>query len=470
MAAITVRTPSSTLLAVDASRMAGVMPWPRGISGSSLSATARRLDPPTAPAVNLAGGPVRLTATTGFSQTRVAPRDLDLGLWVANPEAGTTIADLGPLHAGQRTYRGALAELCSGGCRLAGLGLIQTRGRGAPYTGTARVTLTGFSVRSAEATWVRLAADLFPGGWRATAAGVRIVPRAAGGLTFVLPAAATGQYTTAVGFAGSPMAAPADHPGSLPGAVTSEVQSLNGITGTGGAVPGQGLDGNTLNILPAVTASALPRVGSNAVMVDLDLLQRSQVDPTSTYAVDEVWLGPGAPGDALARLQAAGLRVDRAQKALTVSHELNRSAPALADDFLLVATIFALFAAAASTLGALGANTRERATELTALEVGGVSRRALAGSLALESGALALTALFGVGAGVVAALMAIPSLPELGSPAVIPLRYGLPGGLVAAVSGAVVVVILLAGALVSAVLVRRMSPALLRVAPNDSAG
>ncbi len=148
--------------------------------------------------------------------------------------------------------------------------------------------------------------------------------------------------------------------------------------------------------------------------------------------------------------------------------ELERSGPALADDFLVVATIAALLAAAASTLGALGATARQRATELTALEVGGVRRRVLARALALESVVLAVTALFGAGAGVLAAVMALPSLPELATPSAIPLHYGLPGGLVLAVSAAVVLVVLVASGAVGAALIQRMSPVLLRSAPNDA--
>jgi hypothetical protein len=169
-------------------------------------------------------------------------------------------------------------------------------------------------------------------------------------------------------------------------------------------------------------------------------------------------------------LRASGLQVHNVQTAAAVFAQLQRSGPALADDFLLIATIVALLAAAASTLSALGANSRERATELTALEAGGVPRRALAGSMVFESAVLAGTALFGAAAGVLAATMTIPALPELGIPAAIPLRYGLPEGWVAAVSLALVLVIALTSAAVITVVVRRMSPALLRLAPNDSTG
>jgi hypothetical protein len=344
--------------------------------------------------------------------------------------------------------------------------LIPAPGRNVPSSGGVRLTVNDLSVRSAPATWAPIAADLFPRGWLPAAGGVQVKSNGTAGLTFVIPASAAAAYAGATAYASSPMASPADHPAVLPGAVTSEVQSING--GLTGTVPAEGLDGSTLNVGSAVTASALPRMGSNAVMVDLRLLARAEVGVTTPYAVDEVWLGPDAPPGALARLRAAGLRVGTVETASAEFQRLQRAGPALADDFLLVATIVALFAAAASTLATLGANARQRATELTALEVAGVPRRVLAGSLTLESAILAATALFGAAAGVVAALMAIPAVPELSSASIIPLQYGLPTGLVAAVSASVVAVILVASGVAAAVLARRMSPVLLRMAPNDS--
>jgi putative ABC transport system permease protein len=463
MPAIQITTPSSTVLAVDASRLAATLPWPHGISRTTLTATGRLLAPPTAPTINLPDAPVRLTATAVVSGPSRAFKNLEVGLWTFNPQAGTTIADLGRLHTGVWSYGAALGDACAGGCRLAGLGVIPAPGQDAPTAGTVRFTVTHLA---AGAPLTPRAFDQFARGWRSGDSSIQIQSGGGGGLTFVVPAAAIANYTGAVGFATAPMVSPADHPTVLPAAVTTEIQEINGVAGVRIA----GLDGNTFTVDSAVIATALPRVGGDAAMVDLDLLSRSQVDPTVPETADQVWLGPAAPSDAIARLQDAGLRIDRIETAAAVLHQLDQSAPALADDFLLVATIVALLAAAASTLGALGANTRQRATELTALELTGVPRTVLARSLALESTVLALTALFGAAGGVLAAIIAIPSLPELGVPASIPLQYGLPGGLVVAVSAAVVAVILLATAAVATVLVHRMSPILLRMAPNDSAG
>jgi hypothetical protein len=266
-----------------------------------------------------------------------------------------------------------------------------------------------------------------------------------------------------------PMAAPRDHPATLPGAVTQEVVAVNAAGSTGATVPAQGVDGQTLAVRPAVVASALPGLGADAVMVDLDLLARSQIDATLRETSDEVWLGPATPPDTLSRLAHAGLRIDRVQRAAEQFTRLQRGGPALADDFLLLAALAALLAAGTSTLATLGANTRGRAAELTALEVSGVARRTLAGSLILEAGILAGTALFGVIAGIVSALLAVPALPQTSGTDLAPLHYPLPIGLIVGVAVAIAAVVLAAGAGVGAVLMRRMSPSILRAVTNDLA-
>jgi hypothetical protein len=468
MAAIALHTQSSDVLAVDASRLRTALSWPAGISKSSIDATARALAPPTAPEVTLTGSRLRVQAsTTGAGAAAAALQDVDLSAWVSNPQSGTAIVDLGTLHSGSFRYDGSIETYCPGGCRLAGLGVVPAVGHHAPHSGTIRVTVAGMSVQSASGASTPVAADLTARGWRSSSNGVGVAATA-GRLKLVIPAVSTATYTSAVGSFIPPMASVTDHPQVIPGAVTTELASINGVSAFGNPVPTQGLDGQTLSVHAAVMTSAVPRLGTDALMVDLTLLSRVQVNPTSSDATDEVWLGPAAPPNALARLGAAGLTVDSVDRASTVFQALERSGPALADDFMLVATIVALLAAAASTLGAVGATTRQRATELAVLQVGGIRRRVLARSLALESVVLAATALFGTAAGILAAVMAVPSLPELSSPSLVPLHYGLPGVLVALVTVAVVLTVIVATGAVGVYLIRQISPSLLRTAPNDA--
>ncbi|HTX45083.1 MAG TPA: FtsX-like permease family protein [Solirubrobacteraceae bacterium] len=470
MAAVALTTASSNVLAVDVSRLRAALSWPAGISHATIAALARALSPPTPPAVSLTGSALRVTASISSTRPGAGLADLDLAAWVANPQDGTSIIDLGQAHAGAFGYGASIAAACPAGCQLSGLGLVPALGHRAPSSGTFRVTVTSMSVRSASGTEAPIAADLSTNGWRSSATGVQVTGSAGGGLAFVVPASEVAAYASAVGSFISPMASVADYPQVLPGAATSELESINPAATTGGVIPSQGLDGGTLTVRAAVTTSSIPRLGDDALMVNLTLLSHAQVNPTSPDATDQVWLGPSAPANALARLRAAGLTIDSVDRASSVFQALQRSGPALADDFMLVATIVALLAAAASTLGAVGATARQRATELAVLEVSGIRKLVLARSLAFESVVLAATALFGTAAGIVAAVMAIPSLPELASPSLVPLQYGLPGVLVALVTVAVILTVLVSTGVVALFLIRRMSPLLLRTAPNDATG
>jgi putative ABC transport system permease protein len=461
MAAIGVHTQSTTLLAVDPARLSATTSWPRGISAHSLRSVTRLLAPSTVSAVQLPEAPFRVTARTAYTKPHTS---VHLGAWVFDAAGGTAVLDLGALHSGEGVYRGELSLLCPGGCQLDGLGLLPAVGRSLP-AGSVRVGISHVSTRLSDGSWRDVIADLVPGGWRAEATGVQVGPSRGAGFTLTATPAAIAADGDATGAITSPMVAPADHPQTLPGVATTELESLN--AGTAGPVVTQGLDGNTINVRPAASATALPRVGGDAVMVNLGFLAAAQVGPTIPGATDEVWLGPRAPHDVMARLRAAGLRPTGELSSASVFSQLERSGPAFADDFLLVATIAALLVAAASTLGTLGTTTRERAAELTSLEVAGVPRPVLARSLGLESAILILTALCGAGAGVVAALLAVPSLPELTSATFAPLQYGLPAGLLALVTLVVVLAVALVAASVSMVLVRRMSPALLRTVTDD---
>ena len=195
----------------------------------------------------------------------------------------------------------------------------------------------------------------------------------------------------------------------------------------------QGLDGNTID-----RASGDHRDSAAAARLQRGVrrsgtLERSQVRPTFGQASAQVWLGPSAPADAVSRLRAAGLQIDAVDRSSTLISQAGHSGPALAYDFMLLATLVALLVAAVGTFSVLAAGSRQRATEMVALEVTGVRRSILARSLAIEAAILALTALFGVMAGAGTAAIVLPSLPQLAAPTDTPLSYALPVLLILAV-------------------------------------
>jgi hypothetical protein len=467
MAAETVVTPSSTLLAVDATRLARIAAWPRGISRSSAAAVSHALQPPEAPEVLVPSGVVEVTASTVASPD-VPVGELQLSLWVSNPSAGTTIVNLGTLHRGPGLYGASVAGFCPGGCRLAGVAVTPAVGAQPPASGQIRLTVFGIESRTTASTAVPLAGDLFVGGWRSANSGARITFASSRAVVLTASMQAVTGYAGATGSASAPMAMPADHPDVLPAVVTADDEASNGGASAPGGIPVEGLDGNTLNVDPVVTALAVPQLGADAAIVDLDLLARAQVDPTSPYTVDQVWLGPSAPPTLIDRLQAAGLRVQSIQRASALDSQYERTGPALADAFFLIATIASLLVAAVSTLGVVGTTFRHRATEIAALEIVGVRPRVLGRSLLIESVVLAATALFGAAAGLIASALAIRSLPGLASPAPIPLQYRPSDGPLAFVILGAFVVILLAALAAAAVVLRDTSPSLLRSAPSST--
>ncbi len=469
MAVADLHTSSTTLVGVDASRLRAVASWPDGISSHGIAAVQRAIDPRIIPAVQLPEHPVEVTAQVSASgQAAARLHDLDLSMWVFSTTGGSTIVDFGHLRAGTASYRGSLSGICPGGCRMSGLGVLSTVGAQPPSSGAVQLVVTRIASRLLGGATRAAAVHLAGSGWHSGTPGVTLAVSGNSGLALTVSAQALTSDAGATGPTTAPMVAPNDAPRALPAVVTSQLASIN--VGSGSSFTSNGLDGNSINIRPAVIASALPRIGADAELLDLDLLSNVQTGPTDPGLTDEVWLGPRAPADAVAKLRAAGLNPTTVERSATVFTQLQRSGPALADDFLLVATLAALLVAAASTLGSLGATTRERATELTSLEVAGVPRSTLVAALGLESALLLLTALCGVGAGIIAALMAIPSLPELTSSSLAPLHYGLPVTAIAVVAVAVILLVAAAAATVAVILIRRMTPILLRTAPDDVAG
>jgi hypothetical protein len=272
-----------------------------------------------------------------------------------------------------------------------------------------------------------------------------------------------------IGSVGIPpvMATVGPQPAALPAVAGSFAESLAGGNGEEGALSVQGLDGYNVSVRPAVAGASLPRIGSGGVIVDLGTLEGAQTAPAAAVTTAEVWLGPQAPADAVIRLRAAGLQIDQVERSSTLVRQGAHTGPALAYDFMLLATIVALLVAAVGTFSVLAAGGRGRATEMVALEVTGVPRAVLTRSLAIEAGILALTALFGVAAGAGSAAVALPSLPQLASATDAPLSYGLPIPLLLAAAAGAVLVVILATALAARGILTGMSPALLRNAADD---
>jgi hypothetical protein len=174
----------------------------------------------------------------------------------------------------------------------------------------------------------------------------------------------------------------------------------------------------------------LPRLGARGILVDLGALDSAAPSTGDAATSPEVWLGPRTPDDALDRLAAAGLQINRDRTYEQVLAELRGEGPAVSRHVQL----FALFGMGAlALLGALvsaAVDRRRRAGELRALRIQGVGRRAV--SIAALTGYLGLAlaaVLVGVASGVAvwhfgrlhipvftdgSDLVAVPAWPEPG--------------------------------------------------------
>jgi len=457
MAAVEIDSSSTLLMGVDATRLPAVAAWPGGTTRQSVAAVSRALDPKTVVDVILPNGAMTLSAAVTTSG--VASRDLaqlDLKAWLFDPGHGARVVDLGRLRTGRFTYQGAPQAGCP--CRLSGVGVLPSTRRVA-RSGQIHLGLEALSYRDGSGAVRGAQAELTPAAWRSGLTGVRVTASTPG-VVFDIPMAAV--RADAGPYADNAAASLAGPPSVLPAVAGSQAEQV-----PGGTLAEQGLDGNTITVRPVVTATALPRLGSSGVFVDLSSLERSQVRPTFGQATEQVWLGPGAPADAVSRLRAGGLQIDDVARSSTLISQAGHTGPALAYDFMLLATIVALLVAAVGTFSVLAAGRRQRATELMALEVTGVRRSLLSRSLAIEAVILALTALFGVAGGAGTAAIVLPSLPQLAAPTDTPLSYALPAGLILAVALGAVLVVMVATALAARGILTSMSPSLLRAAADD---
>jgi putative ABC transport system permease protein len=457
MAAVEIKSSSTLLMGVDATRLPAVAAWPDGTTRASVAEVSRALTPKTVFDVILPNGAVTVSADVSASgaASRALAR-LDLKAWLFDPGHGSRIVDLGRLRAGRFTYQGVPQTGCP--CQLTGIGVFPSAKR-VSRSGQIRLGLDALSYRTGTGAQRSARAELTSAAWRSSLDGVRVIANPSG-VGFDIPmAAVAGDVGPYAGNAAASLVGP---PSVLPAVVGSEAEEV-----PGGTLAEQGLDGNTITVRPVITATALPRLGSSGVFVDLGTLERSQVRPTFSQASAQVWLGPSAPADAVSRLRAAGLQIDAVDRSSTLISQAGHSGPALAYDFMLLATLVALLVAAVGTFSVLAAGGRQRSTEMMALEVAGVRRSLLARSLAIEAAILALTALFGLAAGAGTAAIALPSLPQLAAPTDTPLSYALPVLPILAVGLGAVLVVMVATALAARGILTSMSPSLLRAAADD---
>lgn len=389
------------LLAVQPDRFAHVAFWRSDFGQAPLATLTQRLTEQVAPAVSLAGDGIEVTLDALRLSAQATPV---LVADIAQIGGGRTSTTLGKVRAGRQTLRGPL-PCTTQGCRLIGLRLVRPGTSFFPMSG--RLVLSALGTHD-QGGWHATDANLaLPDGWRATGGGAKEPAATPGGLHLDMSATRAAQPTWQVN----------DQPASLPALMT---------TSLGGQDRAVGLDRSTLAVHPVATGPALPGGFGKVIIVDRTYAVRAAANaPTS--ATQTVWLTPSVAGTFPAKLQKAGVTILSTQSAAEQTALYSRQGPALAILlFLAGACLGALLAAGGAMLN-LHLTGRRRTYELAAMSALGVRRRTLLASLFAEQAVLLV---FGTGVGVVAgvvgAVLALPSVPEFADqPSAPPMLYGL---------------------------------------------
>jgi hypothetical protein len=410
MAAVQVTTSNqeASLLAVDSERADEVLAW--GAPGARpRGSIADALVPQLPDSLSVRPGPLRvdldLQEVDSPSPLRLTARLVDA--------AATTRVDLGELRRGRHTYAGEVPDSCDAGCRLAALAV--------DHPGTdiesATATLLVHSVSSASgelSTGFRQ-----PGAWRPGTPSVggpevRLRPGEALAVRLRAPG---GPYAEIVR---------GDSPEPLPAVAGDDAA---GPSAAQGGVPvGQttGISGTPTRYSVAREVDAAPRLGTEAVLVDLALALR--LSDSAAVGDHQVWL---ARDDAKAE---QALRAELRKADITVRDRESSSAleRAYAGDGAVLALRLLLVCGAAAVVVSVGAllvaayvGRRQRAYEVAALRAVGLRRRTVRSLLVRENLGTVLVALgCGAAAAAVATWAVLPSLPQFDTPSeTVAVRY-----------------------------------------------
>ena len=431
------------LLGVQPDRLAAVATWRDDFAhGESLAAVARSitatgLHPVTVTGTQLAIG----AAVSGLTGAPV------LHLTATMVAAGNIYAIAGPPLPANGPVPTVLDVPCTTGCRLVSLGIT----REDLFTTDVRGRLVVTSLQEKGPHGFRAVPGALSGGaagWRAT------VPDAPGYRSSVTGGDAL-DFRFDLPYEQPPTLTVHDVPAAIPVAATDPVP-------VGSRLAESGLDQQQLTVRTTAQARYLPRAGTSGFLVDRTLAARAAV--SLAQAQQEVWLAPGADHAILRRLQAQGVVLGQVQTTAGYEAALSRQGPPLALALFRIGAVVAAFLALLGTALTLALAARRRGFELAALLAQGITRRSLFRSLAVEQGVLlGYGGLLGIGAGLLGAVVALPSAPEFVTPPAAPgLLYGPPYALVvliAVVLASVVAAGVLAG---SAALVRSVDADRLR--------
>jgi putative ABC transport system permease protein len=434
-------TVTGTVIGVDGSRLAAVAYRPAG--GPALASMGEAVGAASVRPITLTAPQIRL---------HITGRDLSAGtpyvqLNLRTARDAFVDVQLERLRAGAHVYVASLP--CKPGCLFRGI----TWDRPITVEGTMRgtATLTGIDIGDGT-TWRPLDASLTnPDGWRAAAPQGEATDElhvSFTGVTDRFRAINGGYGGILYAYAPSPIPAVAT-PGSYVSNPKLAMEDLLGAQAT-------------FNVIQS--ADVLPDVLDNGVLMNLPFVQ-AELPAFSEEATWSVWLGPRAPPDARARLEAAGFHVQSVRTERQRTDQLARQGPALALLLLLACAVAGAVLAVGGTAISIAASSRRRSYEIAALRTVGLPRAALLRAGVIEQLLLLGAAVaLGVPTGLLAARLAMPVIPEFSDTTPVALHYVPRLAPTAIFASAFIVLLTITAVLAAAWLMRTAVPDRLREA------
>ena len=367
------------ILAVDSSRLAAVANWPA--STISAARAGSLLNPRTGPSMAFTGGTLSVEVTAkALAGEGLTP---DVAILVESADGVTRQVFFNQPDPKKPIFTVNVGGSgCRTGCRIAGIDISQPNFLGG------QLTVTLHPLHVVEPVPSIITAFTSPAAWRGVANASGRTPTVAsvdGNLT------ATAEQDVA-GF--DLRLEPADSSDPAPALATTQFGDRDeGSIGFGNV---------TVSMHDAAVLSALPGLGPDGIMVDLQNLDRLAPTDGDDAVQPQVWLAADAPAGILTRLKSAGLEILSVQHAAPIVALYDGQGPAVGADFALLAMIgVGLMTIGASILTASVDRVR-RGVELRALRVQGVSAGSVRGAVRFAQLALTVLGLIvGLAAGLI---------------------------------------------------------------------
>jgi hypothetical protein len=367
MAAVqSLRSGNDRVLLVDSPRLAAVATW-RPEYGMSAAQTAAALHPPAPDPVYVTGGELSLNVDNHYTVVD-NQRVVYLDAVFADPKGTRLVVRLGPLKEGPQLLRAPIPACTTApGCRLSSLEIVQsTLEEKIFFASRPGIEVVVHSVDQLGPDQNVVGKDALTdrGRWRLDVSGMPpnliVTPVADGLLLRVAPVRPGGAQDAGVYPLDSPAPIASVRAKRLKSRLVGDQRVSYGSTSLSERIVG--------------TASRLPRLGEQGVLIDLEYADRLGADFGAGESM-QVWLAAGAPPGIVDKLGRQGVIILGEETIDGVADNYASFGPPLTLQFMLLSAVIGLALAIGSATVVAAVERRPRARELSALRAQGASAR-----------------------------------------------------------------------------------------------